>query len=220
MELSISEENYLKALYKLSQDGSGRVSTNDMARSLNTAAASVTDMIQKLSDKDLVEYEKYKGCQLSPTGRNEAMGLIRKHRLWEVFLHNKLGFGWEEVHDYAEQLEHVRGNELIEKLDHYLGFPKFDPHGDPIPNANGNFTIRNQMALSRMAPGDHGIVVGVKEHGTEFLQLLENLGLTLGKQLQVISLQEYDQSMEVQIDKGATRAISSAIAQNLYIKPA
>lgn len=219
MNLSISEENYLKALYKLSQDGNSRVSTNDIARSLSTAAASVTDMIQKLSDKGLVEYEKYKGCQLSPDGRSEAMGLIRKHRLWEVFLHDKLGFGWEEVHDFAEQLEHVRGNELVDKLDQFLDYPKFDPHGDPIPNANGNFTMRNQLALSRLKPLEGGIVVGVKEHGTEFLQLLENLGLILGRKIMVISIQEYDQSMEIQLDDGTTKSISSAIAQNIYIKP-
>lgn len=219
MSLSISEENYLKALYKLSQHGGQRVSTNAIAKEMETAAASVTDMIQKLSEKGLVEYERYKGALLSESGATIAMRLVRKHRLWEVFLHDKLQFGWEEVHEIAEQLEHVKSALLIDRLDQYLGFPKFDPHGDPIPNASGTYTLRNQVELQKISTGNQGLIVGVREHSSDFLTLLEDLELTLGRVVTVTAHHDFDQSMNLQLDNGETRSVSSAVTSNIFVKP-
>lgn len=218
MDLTISEENYLKALFKLSQDGRERISTNAIAKEMTTAAASVTDMIQRLADKGLIDYEKYKGSLLSPDGQKLAMKLVRKHRLWEVFLHDKLNFGWDEVHDMAEQLEHIQSSELTDRLDQFLGFPKFDPHGDPIPSAAGTFTLRQQTLLSKMNEDDHGIIVGVKEHSPDFLQLLEKQGLLLGRRVHVFAKQPFDQSMDIHLDNGADITISHHVAQNVFIK--
>ncbi len=217
MGFTISEENYLKAIYKLSQNGGQRVSTNAIAGEMNTAAASVTDMIQKLSEKELVDYKRYKGTILSPLGNTLAMRLIRKHRLWEVFLHDKLQFGWDEVHEMAEELEHVQNPELVERLDQFLGFPKFDPHGDPIPNSNGTYTLRNQIELSKLNKDDQGIIVGVKAHGSDFLKMLEQLGLTLGRR--VTTIHDFDQSMELQLDNGETKSASNALTGNIFVKP-
>lgn len=219
MGFTISEENYLKAIYKLSQNGGQRVSTNAIAGEMNTAAASVTDMIQKLSEKELVDYKRYKGTILSPLGNTLAMRLIRKHRLWEVFLHDKLQFGWDEVHEMAEELEHVQNPELVERLDQFLGFPKFDPHGDPIPNSNGTYTLRNQIELSKLNKDDQGIIVGVKAHGSDFLKMLEQLGLTLGRRVMVTTIHDFDQSMELQLDNGVTKSVSNALTGNIFVKP-
>ena len=219
MGFTISEENYLKAIYKLSQNGGQRVSTNAIAGEMKTAAASVTDMIQKLSEKELVDYKRYKGTILSPLGNTLAMRLIRKHRLWEVFLHDKLQFGWDEVHDMAEELEHVQNPELVERLDQFLGFPKFDPHGDPIPNSNGTYTLRNQVELSKLTQEDQGIIVGVKAHGSDFLKMLEQLGLTLGRRVLVTRTHDFDQSMELQLDNGETKSVSNTLTSNIFVKP-
>lgn len=219
MPLTISEENHLKAIFKLSQKSGGRVSTNDISKEMNTAAASVTDMIQRLAEKGYVDYKRYKGTQLSEDGMQTAMKLVRKHRLWEVFLHDKLQFGWEEVHDIAEQLEHIQSTQLTDRLDRFLGFPKFDPHGDPIPSANGSFTIRNQIELSKLEVEDHGLVVGVKEHSTDFLKMLEKLDLLLGRRIHVITKHDFDRSMEVQLDNGANISVSNDVASNVFIKP-
>lgn len=219
MELTISEENYLKAIYKLSQKGHDRVSTNAIAKEMATAAASVTDMIQKLADKDLVNYQKYKGSQLSPSGLNIAMKLIRKHRLWEVFLHDKLNFGWDEVHDIAEQLEHIQSTELTDRLDQFLGFPKFDPHGDPIPNAAGNFTLRQQSILATLSIDDQGVIIGVTEHSPDFLRLLEKKGMMLGRRVIVNAKHQFDQSMELQLDNGHSITVSQSVCANILVKP-
>ena len=219
MGFTISEENYLKAIYKLSQNSGHRVSTNAIAGEMKTAAASVTDMIQKLSEKDLVDYKRYKGTILSPLGHTLAMRLIRKHRLWEVFLHDKLQFGWDEVHDMAEELEHIQNPELVERLDQFLGFPKFDPHGDPIPNSNGTYTLRNQIELSKLTQEDQGIIVGVKAHGSDFLRMLEQLGLTLGRRVLITTIHDYDQSMELQLDNGETKTVSNTLTSNIFVKP-
>jgi DtxR family Mn-dependent transcriptional regulator len=187
-----AEENYLKAIFKIAEKEPGAVLTNALAAEMGTSAASATDMLKRLSDKQLVAYEKYRGVTLSETGCRIATDLIRKHRLWEVFLVDKLGFAWDEVHDFAEQLEHIHGEHLTERLDDFLGNPRFDPHGDPIPDAQGQFLRRAQ---------------------TRFL----NLTSGLGAELELIERIAYDQSSKVRI--GARDAIlSEKVGQNLFVR--
>lgn len=216
--LSQTEENYIKAIYKISQTESKNVSTNAISKLIQTKAASVTDMLQRLSEKNLVNYKKYKGVNLTDQGKKIATQLIRKHRLWEVFLVNKLHFSWEEVHDIAEELEHINSDKLIDKLDEYLGFPKFDPHGDPIPNHEGKFTLRQQISLSDMNEGESGQVIGVKIHDTPFLEHLNEIGIQLNTNMQVIGKKEYDQTRLVLIGKNVKTHISEKVARQLLMK--
>jgi DtxR family Mn-dependent transcriptional regulator len=192
--------------------------TNDIAQQLSTSAASVSDMIRKLSDKKLVEYEKYKGSTLSEKGLKIATNLIRKHRLWEVFLVEKLNFTWDEIHEIAEELEHIRSPKLIERLDGFLNHPKFDPHGDPIPNAEGHFHQRKQIQLDEMQSGQQGIIVGVKEHSTSFLQFLENQGLILGTDVEFLEKFDFDESVKIKIKGQKEQTISKKVSQNLYVQ--
>jgi len=178
---TLSEENYLKAIFHLERKYPSGVSTNALAEEMETKASSVTDMIKKLSDKDLVNYKKYQGVKLSKSGKHTAVSVIRKHRLWEVFLVEKLGFAWDEVHDVAEQLEHIQSEKLIQELDKFLGFPKQDPHGDPIPDAQGNFSVFNKALLADLDKGDSGICVGLKDSSPAFLQFLDKYNIALGK---------------------------------------
>lgn len=216
--LSQTEENYIKAIYKISQTESKSVSTNAISKLIHTKAASVTDMLQRLSEKNLVHYEKYKGVNLTEIGKKIATQLVRKHRLWEVFLVNKLHFSWEEVHDIAEELEHINSDKLIKKLDEYLGFPKFDPHGDPIPNHEGKFTLRQQISLSDMNEGESGQVIGVKIHDTPFLEHLNEIGIQLNTNMQVIEKKEYDQTRLVLIGDNKKTHISEKVANQLLMK--
>lgn len=218
MSLSTAEENYLKAIFKISERSEKSASTNSIARRLKTSAASVTDMLKKLADKKLINYEKYKGVTLTATGSREATQLIRKHRLWEVFLVKKLRFGWDQVHEIAEELEHIQSSELIMRLDAFLDYPKFDPHGDPIPNADGKFTIRSQTSLSDMHQGQEGMLVGVKDHDTEFLKYLNSLNIKLGTTISVQKSIPYDRSMRVTIDEKEQILITEAVAQNLLLR--
>ncbi len=215
--VSSTEENYLKAIFKISEKEGTPVSTNSISSSMNTSAASVSDMIKRLAEKDLVLYEKWKGVRLTDKGREIATNLIRKHRLWEVFLVDKLNFAWDEVHPLAEQLEHVKSDTLVNRLDEYLGFPKFDPHGDPIPDENGNFTFRKQVLLSDFND-KNAVIVGVQEHSKPFLNYLDRLGLKLGTTIEVIETIEYDGSVRMKIDGGGEQIISSKVAQNLFVK--
>lgn len=218
MSLSTAEENYLKAIFKISERSEKSASTNSIARRLKTSAASVTDMLKKLADKKLINYEKYKGVTLTATGSREATQLIRKHRLWEVFLVKKLRFGWDQVHEIAEELEHIQSAELIMRLDAFLDYPKFDPHGDPIPNADGKFTIRSQTSLSDMHQGQEGMLVGVRDHDTEFLKYLNSLNIKLGTTISVQESIPYDRSMRVTIDEKEQILITEAVAQNLLLR--
>ncbi|GAB2763054.1 metal-dependent transcriptional regulator [Salinimicrobium soli] len=215
---SLSEENYLKAIFHLEKKYSGGVSTNALAEEMETKASSVTDMVKKLSDKKLVKYRKYQGVTLSEQGRETAIEVIRKHRLWEVFLVEKLNFSWDEVHDIAEQLEHIKSEKLTEELDNFLGHPKRDPHGDPIPDAAGNFRISNKILLADLKEGDVGICVGVKDSSTEFLRYLDKNDIALGKSIRVINREEYDQSLLIEINERDFR-ISKSVSHNLYVKP-
>jgi len=218
MMLSSTEENYLKAIFKIAEKEKKSVGTNSIARQMATTAASVTDMLKKLAEKDLINYEKYKGVTLTATGNKSATNLIRKHRLWEVFLVNKLRFSWHQVHDIAEELEHIVSEELISRLDAFLDYPKFDPHGDPIPNADGKFTLRNQMTLSDMSLFQSGIVVGVKDHQTEFLKHLTKINIKLGTEIKIMEITDFDLSMKIDIDGKSEAVISKTISQNILMR--
>jgi DtxR family Mn-dependent transcriptional regulator len=215
---SFTEENYLKAIYKLSEHESEKITTNSIANMLETKAASVTDMIKKLSDKKLLKYEKYKGVTLTEKGRMIAVETVRKHRLWEVFLFEKLQFGWEEVHDIAEQLEHIHSEVLTDKLDDFLGNPTHDPHGDPIPSKNGEIQKSNFVLLSSIKPKHKTVLSGVVDHSAPFLKHLEKTGLLLGKQLEILELNEYDGSILVSINGAAGMYLSRDVAKNILVK--
>ncbi|RLD24451.1 MAG: metal-dependent transcriptional regulator [Bacteroidetes bacterium] len=216
--LTQSEENYLKAIYNLSGANKAIVSTNAVAEAINTKAASATDMIQKLNKKGLVEYHKYQGVTPSSTGEKEALNVIRKHRLWEVFLVQKLKFNWDEVHEVAEQLEHVDSPMLVEQLDIFLGRPKFDPHGDPIPNANGDMESSPTVTLSMLNPGDQCNVICAKDSSSEFLLYLDKIKISLGAAINVQDFFEYDGSYSVSVDDSPPITLSSKVAENIYIE--
>ncbi|MCB0526833.1 MAG: metal-dependent transcriptional regulator [Saprospiraceae bacterium] len=218
MTITQAEENYLKAIFKISEKSDKPALTNAISAVMQTTAASVTDMLKRLAEKDLISYEKYKGVQLTEEGNRLATALIRKHRLWEVFLTEKLGFAWDEVHELAEQLEHVQGNDLVGRLDAFLGHPKFDPHGDPIPDADGRWAYRKQSPLATLQAGDHGVVTGVEDHSSAFLQYLDQLGLGLGAGIELIERFPYDQSVRIRTSDNREMVLSEKVSQNLYIK--
>lgn len=214
---SFTEENYLKIIYHLSSDTDAAVQTNAIAEKMGTKAASVTDMIKKLADKQLIIYQKYQGVKLTNTGRRTAINIVRKHRLWEVFLVEKLNFKWDEVHDIAEELEHINSSELIERLDEFLAFPKNDPHGDPIPDKDGKFDSATFIKLNKLKPNDQGLVMGVSEHSSAFLKHLEKLGLTLGKLVKVTDITDFDGSIELLVESKKIN-ISREVAKHILIK--
>ncbi len=215
---SFTEENYLKTIFFLSIGTEEWVSTNALADSTHTRAASVSDMLKRLAEKGLINYQKYRGVRLTEEGERLALLVIRKHRLWEVFLAEKLQFGWDEVHVIAEELEHIRSERLIEKLDAFLGYPKFDPHGDPIPNAAGEMPSLMYRKLSEIMQGDTVVMTGVSEHSSAFLQHLDKSGLTLGCRLKVNEISEFDKSVNVLIDNIRTLFVSHEVAKNLLVK--
>ena len=212
---TLAEENYLKSIYHLSLNA-GNVSTNQIAASLNTKPASVSDMIKKLADKELVNYAKYQGVNLTPAGEKIAVSIIRKHRLWEYFLVEKLNFKWDEVHEMAEEMEHISSKELIDRLDKFMDYPRHDPHGDPIPDSNGNFKKYQLVAVATVKVDTKGIISGVRDHSATFLQYLEKQNLTIGKKIIVTETVDYDQSMILKTDHG-TIHISKEVANNLLV---
>lgn len=211
-----SEEDYLKCLYHL-QQGKKSVSTNEIANYLSMKPSSVSDMLKKLAEKKCVNYLKYKGSLLTKKGELIALSIIRKHRLWETFLVNKLGFSWSKVHNIAEQLEHVNSEELIDKLDYFLEYPQIDPHGDPIPQKNGTIAKLNQKLLSELKHGEEGVITGIKKGTPSLLNFLDQKNIKLGDQIQLISILEFDQSAEVIIHK-KTINLSEKICSNLLIE--
>ncbi|HEX5624719.1 MAG TPA: metal-dependent transcriptional regulator [Saprospiraceae bacterium] len=221
MMFTQAEENYLKAIYKITQTSADQsANTKAIATELGTTSASVTDMIKKLAEKELLTYEKYYGVSLTREGQKTAIMLLRKHRLWEAFLHDKLGFSWDEVHDVAEQLEHIQSILLIERLDAYLGYPRFDPHGDPIPNENGSFTYRNQVPLSTIhEAGKTVVMLGVRQHQPEFLRYLDGLSLKPGSILKIHGIGEYDQSIRLSVDQHDEITITQQVSQDILVKP-
>ena len=214
---SFTEENYLKTIYYLANRQQGEVSTNALAEMTATKAASVTDMLRKLADKQLIHYRKYQGVRLTEEGERLALQIIRRHRLWEVFLVEKLGFGWEAVHAIAEELEHVRSDELVARLDTYLGHPQFDPHGDPIPTPTGQMPQMGYRKLSEIQLGERVCLMAVLEHSTEFLQHLDHLNLTLGCTVSVQEINAFDKAVLVQLESRQTVFVSYLVAKNLLV---
>lgn len=217
IKLSFAEENYLKAIYHLSGDDGQAVSTNAIADTLNTKAASVTDMIKKLSNKGVISYQKYRGVKVSEEGQKAALQVVRKHRLWETFLVEKLKFNWDEVHEVAEQLEHIKSPLLIKRLDEFLGYPKYDPHGDPIPDEFGEFKAKPQVALGDCKIGHEGVVVAVKDASAPFLQYVDKIGAYIGAKIKVLDKVEFDSSLEILIDNKKTVFISKEVSENIWI---
>jgi DtxR family Mn-dependent transcriptional regulator len=215
--LSYTEENYLKAIYRLSEGGSKAVTTNEIAEIMTTKAASVTDMVKKLSGKDLISYEPYYGAKITKHGKMEALMVIRKHRLWETFLVNKLHFNWDEVHDVAEQLEHIQSTLLIEKLDEFLGYPTADPHGHPIPDKNGKIQNLRHIPLSESIPGKKSIVKSVTDGSPSYLQYLSKIGVYIGATVVILEKVEFDGSLEILIDNKKKVFISRDAAVNLLV---
>jgi DtxR family transcriptional regulator, Mn-dependent transcriptional regulator len=216
MMLTQSEENYLKIIFKIVEKEASAVGTNAIAAKTQTSAASVTDMLKRLAEKELVQYEKYKGASLTEKGIKIATTLIRKHRLWEVFLVEKLGFAWDEVHEFAEELEHIQGDSLILKLDQYLNYPKFDPHGDPIPDAEGKWTHQKQVIVSSLQLGRKAVISGVEDHSAAFLKYLDQIHLTLGAEIEIQEHFPYDHSLRLLIGKSQeTIVISEKVSRNL-----
>lgn len=215
--MTISEENYLKVIYHVSLVAPKGVSTNAIAGMLDTKASSVTDMLKKLADKNLVSYQKYQGVTLTEEGLYKAKMIVRKHRLWEVFLVEKLQFSWDEVHEIAEELEHIQSEPLIDKLDAFLGFPAFDPHGDPIPNAKGIINKVEKELLSEAELNQLYTCVGVKDSSTEFLQYLDKQQIALGSTIKILEKEPFDETLTLEIN-GKKLTISNKIATNLYIQ--
>lgn len=216
--LTFTEENYLKSIYNIQHSNNvGEVSVNEIAERMHNKPATVTDMLRKLSEKQLIHYEKYKKVQLTETGSQAALSILRKHRLWESFLHNKLQFSWAEVHEVAEQLEHIHSQKLIDRLDEFLGFPEFDPHGDPIPNSNGDIPASAAISLVKTVLGKKYKIVGVKDTSTAFLTQLERFDLEIGTTLTVTEQLPFDQSIIVKNEKGKTFQLSEKIALNLFV---
>jgi DtxR family Mn-dependent transcriptional regulator len=212
---SFTEENYLKIIYHLSVINNP-VQTNAIAERIQTKAASVTDMIKKLSEKELVDYVKYQGVTLTEKGKLAAINIVRRHRLWEVFLVEKLNFKWDQVHEVAEDLEHIKSTLLVERLDEFLDFPKVDPHGDPIPDQHGNFANLSFVKLSKLKAGEKGTITGVSEHSSPFLKHLEKLGLTLGKRIEISEIIDFDGSVELLIEEKRIN-ISKEVAKHILI---
>lgn len=212
-----AEENYIKTIFHLEGDQSKLISTNAISEEMDTKPSSVTDMAKKLADKDLIHYVRYQGISLTQKGRHTALAIIRKHRLWEVFLVDKLDFTWDEVHEVAEQLEHIKSEKLIDKIDELLDFPKYDPHGDPIPNKKGEFPERDKQLLSELDIDSEGICVGVKDTSPSFLKFLDKNKIALGHIIKVMDKEDFDDSMHIQVENRELH-ISNQIATNLYIK--
>lgn len=215
--MTFSEENYLKTIYHLTNLLDSEISTNAIAERMETKASSVTDMLKKLAEKDLVHYKKYQGVSLTDKGLHSAKMIVRKHRLWEVFLVDKLNFPWDEVHDIAEQLEHIKSEKLINQLDEFLNFPTEDPHGDPIPNANGQIVKIEKQLLSELSEKQSGICVGVKDTSSEFLKYLDKQEIALGSKIEIISKESFDLSLKIKVGNREI-TISSKIAGNLFVK--
>jgi len=216
--MTSSEENYIKGIFHLSQGGQHSITTSALAEKMETKPSSVTDMVKRLSEKGLLHYKKYQGVRLTEKGTVHALKVIRKHRLWEVFLVDKLNFAWDQVHEVAEQLEHIESEMLVDRLDALLNFPEFDPHGDPIPDKEGRFKTREKKLLSAMPGMSRGICVGVKDSSSQFLKFLDKHHIELGNTIEVLERESFDHSMHIQIGKRKLQ-ISHQIASNLYVKP-
>ncbi|WP_316816390.1 metal-dependent transcriptional regulator [Pedobacter nyackensis] len=218
--LSYTEENYLKALLMLSFQNEERpeAGTNEMAAYLGVKPATATDMLKKLKEKELVSYQKYGKILLTELGRKKGVAILRKHRLWETFLYEKLDFSWDEVHEVAEQLEHIQSEKLVNKLEEFLDYPDFDPHGDPIPKANGDIPVVDKVLLAEITAAENCKVVAVKDTSTLFLQYLEKLNITIGTKIRVLEVIDFDGSLNIQIENEEPRSVSMKFAESLFVK--
>lgn len=216
MNFSVSEENYIKAVFHLQQQD-GFATTTEVAGELNTKPASVTDMMKKLKAKKLLHYEPYQGFRLSNEGSKVALGIIRRHRLWEYFLSEKLRFSWNEVHEVAEELEHVSSKKLIDRLDEFLGFPKIDPHGDPIPDNNGNYTANHSACLQDIPANTKAVVSNIKDQSTGMLEVLHHKNIRIGTRLEVKRRFEFDKSLEIKIGRHPVITISEQLAKKILV---
>ncbi len=216
MNYSVSEENYIKAIYHL-QENEEMVSTNALAAALETKPASVTDMLKKLKSKKLVHYQPYQGCKLNTEGGKLALSIVRRHRLWEYFLAEKLKFNWNEVHEVAEELEHVSSKKLIEQLDAYLEFPRFDPHGDPIPDSAGRIPVIDQVRLTQLPFNKTAKVSGLADQSADMLELLKHRNISIGTIVEVKRKFGFDHSLEIKIPGTALFIISEQVAQNILV---
>ena len=217
MKFSNSEENYIKAVYHLQQN-TVNVTTNELAAELKTKPASITDMLKKLKTKKLINYEKYKGFRLSTSGNKLALNIVRRHRLWEFFLVEKLQFGWDEVHEVAEELEHITSKKLIDKLDDFLGNPLYDPHGDPIPNKDGIIKPRKQIKLTDLEINTTGIVSSVGNQSSELLELLQHKSIVIGSKVEIKKKFSFDQSIEIKVQNQPAITISKELSDSLFVK--
>lgn len=214
---SPSEENHLKAIFHL-QGAQGNVTTNALASRLLTKPASVTDMLKKLKAKKLLHYQPYQGVRLTAEGNRIALGIIRRHRLWEYFLAEKLGFSWDEVHAVAEELEHVRHPLLVERLDAYLGFPRFDPHGDPIPDEEGRIQRKSQVCLTELPLHQAATVSSVSNHHPDILELLDDKKIAIGSRLEVRRRFAFDASLEIKLGRQPLFTLSQAVARHIFVQ--
>lgn len=214
---SFTEENYLKAIYKLEEKTGARVNNTDLAKALGIHSATVTDMLKKMSERNLIFYEKSKGFKLTGKGRKSAVGIIRRHRLWEVFLVSKLEFGWDEVHEIAEQLEHVQSEDLTNRLDKFLGHPTTDPHGDPIPNQNGEFAKSKATLLSTLKSETTCVFSGVTDHTAALLSYLDKIRLKLGDSIKIIDKEDYDNSLILELSGSTKITVSDKIANSILV---
>ncbi|OFY62349.1 MAG: iron-dependent repressor [Bacteroidetes bacterium RIFCSPLOWO2_02_FULL_36_8] len=214
---SLSEENYLKAICLISRFGKNEVTTNELADEMKTKPSSVTEMLKRLAKKNLVKYEKYQGVTLTSSGNKIALTIVRKHRLWEYFLVEKLGFTWDQVHEVAEQLEHIQSSSLINRLDKFLDYPRFDPHGDPIPGENGNFHLGSFITLNELKTGNSAFVMGVKNHSPEFLQYLSKIKIKPGVTVKLLKREQFDFSIIIMIEN-KKHTLSKEVAMNVLIK--
>ncbi|WP_396602744.1 metal-dependent transcriptional regulator [Algibacter sp. R77976] len=215
--ITLTEENYIKAIYHLGKQGVNNVSTNAIAKEMETKASSVTDMVKKLSEKGYADYKKYQGVVLTKQGKQIAISIVRKHRLWEVFLVEKLNFSWDEIHDVAEQLEHIKSEKLTKQLDAFLEYPTHDPHGDPIPDETGKIKSIDKILLSQAQVNDSCICVGVQDSSSEFLKYLDKNKIALGTKLTIVNKEPFDNSVTINVNNKAL-IISNMIANNLYVK--
>ncbi len=215
--ISLTEENYLKALYRLSQEKK-EITVKDIAKSLGIKMPTVNSMVKKLADKKFIKYEKYKAIELTDKGRKQALYILRKHRLTELFLSKVMGMGWEEVHDIAEQIEHIQSDRFFDRVDEMLGHPQFDPHGEPIPDSNGKLPVYKSFPLSEGQVNQAYRLTGVANHDASFLQFLDSLGLSLGAHIEIKEIQEFDKSMAVKLNQKNKTIFSNTVCRNLLVR--
>ena len=217
-EFTHTEQNYIKAIYHLSKKEGTTAYTQEVAAAMSTSSASATDMIKKLTEKGLLAYVPYRGAKLNKKGEKTALSIIRRHRLWELFLTKVLKFKWDEVHPMAEELEHVSSDLLLQRIDKYLSHPKFDPHGDPIPDMNGKLSETSNCALSNLNINQSGVISGVNKHSPDFLRYLDQNGLVLSSRIKIIAFHSFDKSMDLVINGKKTLHISYQVASNILVK--